>query len=310
MANPTLLEQFCADGQKDLISETLKTTGWSPDNPYVNGYQMNRLFNEIFQYLNYLKNKGLSFWEDKKPYKATDGDIDIVRYANKIYFAKLDSNLDGLTPKSPDTNPTYWGVLYDLDKPLETTYALIGGSSTQIFKAKDGVDTDDVVTKAQLDLKAYIGGSSTQIFKAKDGVDTDDVVTKAQLDLKAYIGGSSTQIFKAKDGVDINDVVTKAQLDLKIGLSDFSSNFATSGYQKIAGGMIIQWGRDTTNTGNTITYPISFPNSVLSIHVTGDGEGGYGGIGNVGVYNVGTAQFSWHDEQIASDGVWWVAIGH
>ena len=279
MANPTLLEQFCADGQKDLISETLKTTGWSPDNPYVNGYQMNRLFNEIFQYLNYLKNKGLSFWEDKKPYKATDGDIDIVRYANKIYFAKLDSNLDGLTPKSPDTNPTYWGVLYDLDKPLETTYALIGGSSTQIFKAKDGVDTDDVVTKAQLDLKAYIGGSSTQIFKAKDGV-------------------------------DINDVVTKAQLDLKIGLSDFSSNFATSGYQKIAGGMIIQWGRDTTNTGNTITYPISFPNSVLSIHVTGDGEGGYGGIGNVGVYNVGTAQFSWHDEQIASDGVWWVAIGH
>ena len=149
MANPSLLQQFCSIGQKDAISTILQTAGWSPENPYVNGYQMNTLFNEIFTYLNYLKNKGFSFWEDTKTYKATAGDIDIVRYANKIYFAKLDSNLDGLTPKTPDTNPTYWGVLYDLDKPLDTTYALLGGLATQTFKVADAVNADEAIAFGQ-----------------------------------------------------------------------------------------------------------------------------------------------------------------
>jgi len=151
MPNPSLLEQFCSDGQKDAVSTILQTAGWSPENPNINGYQLNTIFNEIFTYLNYLKNKGLSFWEDTKTYKATAGDIDIVRYANKIYFAKQDSNLDGVTPKTPDTNPTYWGVLYDLDKPLETTYALLGGSATQTFKVANAVDIDEAVNKSQLE---------------------------------------------------------------------------------------------------------------------------------------------------------------
>ncbi len=156
MPNPSLLEQFCSDGQKDAVSTILQTAGWSPENPNINGYQLNTIFNEIYTYLNYLKNKGLSFWEDTKTYKATAGDIDIVRYANKIYFAKLDSNLDGLTPKTPDTNPTYWGVLYDLDKPLETTYALLGGLATQTFKVSDAVNADEAVSKGQYDLKLDI----------------------------------------------------------------------------------------------------------------------------------------------------------
>ena len=165
MANPSLLQQFCSTGQKDAISSVLQTAGWSPENPYINGYQMNTLFNEIFTYLNYLKNKGLSFWEDTKPYKATAGDIDIVRYANKIYFAKLDSNLDGLTPKTPDTNPTYWGVLYDLDKPLKTTYALLGGLATQTFKVADAVNADEAVNQGQLIQNPPLQGSNADLVR-------------------------------------------------------------------------------------------------------------------------------------------------
>jgi len=156
MPNPSLLEQFCSDGQKDAVSTILQTAGWSPENPNINGYQLNTIFNEIFTYLNYLKNKGLSFWEDTKTYKATAGDIDIVRYANKIYFAKQDSNLDGVTPKTPDTNPTYWGVLYDLDLEIGnflrsdvndetigtltvgTTFNVKGSSNRHVY-LKDGV---------------------------------------------------------------------------------------------------------------------------------------------------------------------------
>ncbi|MBL1293347.1 MAG: hypothetical protein COB61_005700 [Thiotrichales bacterium] len=122
--NPSLLEYFCKDGQKDEISAILETAGWSPENPNINGYQLNTIFNQIFSQLNYLKSKGFSFWQDDKPYVATANDIDIVRQNNKIYFAKQNSNTDLLTPKAPATNPDFWGVLYDLDKSLDTTYAL------------------------------------------------------------------------------------------------------------------------------------------------------------------------------------------
>jgi len=219
MPNPSLLEQFCSDGQKDAVSTILQTAGWSPENPNINGYQLNTIFNEIFTYLNYLKNKGLSFWEDTKTYKATAGDIDIVRYANKIYFAKQDSNLDGVTPKTPDTNPTYWGVLYDLDNPILKSY----------------VDE-------QLALKALLGGSATQLFKAKAGVASDDVVNKGQLDLKANKADKNQcTAFVNFDGTDgtirdsfnISSVVRNAQGDYTI---TFSIAMDTANYTWSLGG--------------------------------------------------------------------------
>jgi hypothetical protein len=180
MPNPSLLEQFCSDGQKDAVSTILQTAGWSPENPNINGYQLNTIFNEIYTYLNYLKNKGLSFWEDTKPYKATAGDIDIVRYANKIYFAKLDSNLDGLTPKTPDTNPTYWGVLYDLDNPLESSYALKSYVDEQFALATDFIKPSKQVlfTKTSpADFTIPVG------FKVTVGSTTVEVSTSASLSL-------------------------------------------------------------------------------------------------------------------------------
>lgn len=48
-----------------------------------------------------------------------------------------------------------------------------------------------------------------------------------------------------------------------VGLSDFSSILKTPGYQKLPGGLIIQWGIDLT-AGTTLTFPIPFPNSCLT----------------------------------------------
>lgn len=55
------------------------------------------------------------------------------------------------------------------------------------------------------------------------------------------------------------------------GMSDFASSLAVNGYQKLPGGFIAQWVRNNTATANasglatvTVTYPIAFPNAVLS----------------------------------------------
>jgi len=52
-----------------------------------------------------------------------------------------------------------------------------------------------------------------------------------------------------------------------------NQSLATSGYQKLPGGLIMQWGTvPSTNDGNNqaITFPLTFPTAVTSIQVTGN----------------------------------------
>ena len=93
-------------------------------------------------------------------------------------------------------------------------------------------------------------------------------------------------------------------------------NTATNGYQKLPGGLILQWGgatfRETTGeTGEVITLPIAFPNAFL--RVTGT-DGSYG-ANAVGIKIISKSQFRcWG--RIVSSGSFsdttfhWVAIGY
>lgn len=90
----------------------------------------------------------------------------------------------------------------------------------------------------------------------------------------------------ALDNADVNGLVTKftnalttnlylktaAKRDVGTGvnqipdMSSFAGVFATSGYQKLPGGLIIQWGWASTSTaGTTHNYPIAFPNSAFVV---------------------------------------------
>ena len=50
-------------------------------------------------------------------------------------------------------------------------------------------------------------------------------------------------------------------------MSSFTANRATTGWQKLPGGLIIQWGQASTNTSSlvTVAYPIPFPNNTFQI---------------------------------------------
>lgn len=156
--NPNIIDGYCTTGTTEAISESLQLLGNTPENPTINGYVLNNIFKMIFENINHQKKKGFSFWESDKSYEATINNIDICRQNNKIYFCKQTHT----TPKSPSTNPDYWTVLYDLDKPLESTYALInhnhdltyaklGGLSSQVFKVKAAIADLDAVNKKQME---------------------------------------------------------------------------------------------------------------------------------------------------------------
>ncbi len=87
----------------------------------------------------------------------------------------------------------------------------------------------------------------------------------------------------------------------------------TNGYQKLPGGLILQWGQAGTNgTGDTaITFPIAFPNGVRAITIGTIGSGaGYMGVFNTQTltgFNVGT----WSATATrAGSTVHWAAIGN
>lgn len=48
----------------------------------------------------------------------------------------------------------------------------------------------------------------------------------------------------------------------------FGSSLATSGYQKLPSGLIIQWGTNTVTSGTplAVTLPIAFPNAIHTVH--------------------------------------------
>ncbi len=122
----------------------------------------------------------------------------------------------------------------------ETSHNIPGQISTAI----NSHNTD---TSAHTDIR----NSLTDLQNNKANVDLSNV---ADLDLLNKL--------KNVDGVG-----SGLDADFLRGLpADFGSSFGTAGYQKLPSGLIIQWGVTTSSGTRTYaTFPIAFPNAVLSL---------------------------------------------
>lgn len=87
----------------------------------------------------------------------------------------------------------------------------------------------------------------------------------------------------------------------------FTSSKATSGYQKLAGGLIIQWG--TSTGGGTITFPVTFPTALVAILSTYNAS-----IGDnqnpLGISARSTSGFTSQSYDQSSTAIYWLAIGY
>ncbi|EMB4689337.1 phage tail protein [Citrobacter farmeri] len=90
----------------------------------------------------------------------------------------------------------------------------------------------------------------------------DDLSGKSKSELRTYL-----------------DLKSAAQRDIGIGINQipdmnsFPTELNNSGYQKLPGGLIIQWGRETIPAGGIfVNFPIPFPNIVFSIALGAAGD--------------------------------------
>ncbi len=208
--NPKLEVGFCTDGTTIDIPESLRLLGVTPENPTIHGHVINKLFKMIFENLNHQKKKAISFWEPDEYYIATENNIDICRRNNKIYFCKQTHNDTGTTPKDPATNPDYWTVLYDLDKPLFdefNKYALKNGNASNLFKVKDAEDDDEAVSLSQMNSALQNVESSVNIFE------------KPNKNSVLFIKDSpSSIVIPSGLIVKVGDVVVKREADFNLSL--------------------------------------------------------------------------------------------
>lgn len=103
-----------------------------------------------------------------------------------------------------------------------------------------------------------------------------------------------------------------------VAASQFASSLAGSGYQKLPGGWILQWGNGTTSDGtglSTVVFPIPFPSSALHVSPFYEGSGSTAGatpsVVNAGATTlIGCKIFTWNGTNI-SGGITptYIAIG-
>lgn len=93
--------------------------------------------------------------------------------------------------------------------------------------------------------------------------------------------------------------------DTTCDLSAFrSKSLASSGYQKLAGGLIMQWGFVTTNS--TVTFPIAFPTQCFGVTF-----GAYGTESGIPRYtSVSTTSFVYSSASFGNQDAFWIAIGY
>lgn len=112
---------------------------------------------------------------------------------------------------------------------------------------------------------------------------------------------------------------TKALSPLRLAeaLQGANRSLATSGYQKLPGGLILQWGRTASLAGesvNTITFPLAWPNACLgSVASVYRNTNVSAGIQAAYIYPISTTQATIVLESYNSavaDIVSWFAIGH
>ncbi|SNZ11917.1 Phage tail-collar fibre protein, partial [Persephonella hydrogeniphila] len=119
--------------------------------------------------------------------------------------------------------------------------------------------------------------------------------------------------FNGNDGVN-----SGLDADLLRGLpADFGSSLASSGYQKLPSGLIIQWGivpRGSNDGTISVAFPIAFPNSVFGVGVSANSIGltdaRISRVHNVSLTGFDSVVDYFNTARDAGYSEFWVAIGY
>lgn len=139
-------------------------------------------------------------------------------------------------------------------------------TSGAIVSVEEGTDNADSQWMLTTDGAITIG-TTALTFARKDGSIVPDAseTVKGKVELATNAEAQAFTADKVIDGAKLNTALKGSNQSLN-----------SSGYQKFPGGLIIQWGRVTTNGSSdaTLTFPVAFPTALLAA-IPGGAGGNY-----------------------------------
>lgn len=167
----------------------------------------------------------------------------------------------------------------------DATFAPIAGNSGQTFLVGSASSANHAVRKSQFDAKTgqateTVAGIAEIATNAEALAGASDTVVLSPLKLQ-YVLDNKSATTTAKGVVELAtnaETITGTDTSRAVTPSNVTGLFAdsgrvsfgTNGYQKLPGGLIIQWGSGLLTSGGTVSFPITFPNDCVSVQVTPD----------------------------------------
>lgn len=176
----------------------------------------------------------------------------------------------------------------------------------------DGADLEQVRKAIGMLIESAAPDIATLL---ENGICRPDGLT-TQISAEGLLSAICASAAEVLAGSDENKLITPVTL-----LGGFPNMTSTSGWQKLPGGLILQWGAFQTSTSGytTLTFPIAFPNAMLAI------TGAVQGATNISQLAISTIFFQPAGKLPASIpcaaytatsgtffvcGLYWVAIGY
>jgi len=213
---------------------------------------------------NFAAKDGLPSGNSGKVIKGTEIDVELTAIASAV------------NSKADTASPTFTGT------PTAPT-ANSGTNTTQIattaFVTSERTATTTLTNKTiSVDDNTVSGISSSSFVLSNALGNIDGSAAQKVIPSGDVVGTNDSQTLTNKTIALASNTVsgTKSQFNTSVTDTDFSflndftgsnQSLTTDGYQKLPGGLIIQWGT-ADDTDLNVSFPIAFPNTCLNVVMT------------------------------------------
>ena len=183
--------------------------------------------------------------------------------------------------------------------------AAAGTNTTQVATTafvQQEMEADLATATPQMDGVAAVG-TSTKLARENHRHPTD--TTRAPLASPAFTGTPTAPTAAA--GTNTSQIATTAGVIAEI-LNQCSASGGANGYQKLPSGLIVQWFAASVVNGNSVTFPIAFPNAVFRVYAQ-HGEGAIGPV-YTGIGTISRWQAQLFHSNSGVSGFSFIAIGY
>lgn len=243
--------------------DTKYATGWQVEIPPRQWF--NFLDNRQDEAIAHINQRGVAEWDADTEYQGIKS---YAQGSNGTIYRSKQTNIN----QNPvdDVAETYW----------EIAFASAGDFYTK-------TETDDLYL-AKANNLGDLPNTATARFWL-------DVYSKTETYTQAEVNTKTTVASTAQAQAWTSNTTLITPLRLAEALGGANQSLTATGYQKLPGGLILQWGQTAAaGSGDNVTStPIAFPNQFLEVYLTQDYVVGSGSIGYAASVPTSLSQFTW-----------------